>query len=379
MAKPHLLLQGFRKANDHESAINNLLRLSTQRILLSVAFVRRSGVKLLETNLKQKSPQIVIYVGIRNGVTSVQGLLELLRTGVRVVAVDTGSVSNLFHPKLYLAVQRKSATLIIGSANLTTSGLNENIEASAVLVMDRKERHDKLFLASIIESFDSLQRQHPRHVFLLRHDRDVVALFRQGRLEDEELPSPRQGSSLRDVKGRDTLPKISLFKKGRRLPEVKPPRKAVLRRRMPNWVLVWTSKKLTERDLNVPTGSTTHSTGSMLFKKGALRNIDQRTYFRELVFQRLSWLPDPRPKLKHLERTQASFEISIKGINYGTFPLKLTHNSRKDSRAFKQLNAMTQIHWGDIRGIIAKRDLLGRELHLFRKDLEEPRFLIEID
>lgn len=39
--------------------------------------------------------------------------------------------------------------------------------------------------------------------------------------------------------------------------------------------LLWESGKLTQRDLNIPKGSNTNPTGSMLFKKGKTEDIDQ--------------------------------------------------------------------------------------------------------
>jgi len=52
-------------------------------------------------------------------------------------------------------------------------------------------------------------------------------------------------------------------------------------------LLIWESGKLTERDLNIPKGSNTNPTGSMLFKKGKTEDIDQRHYFRDTVFSAL--------------------------------------------------------------------------------------------
>src|SRR5690606_12756867 len=56
-----------------------------------------------------------------------------------------------------------------------------------------------------------------------------------------------------------------------------------------DWILMWESNGLTERDLNIPTGPNTNPTGSMLFKKGNMDDIDQRHYFREDVFVDLDW------------------------------------------------------------------------------------------
>jgi hypothetical protein len=40
---------------------------------------------------------------------------------------------------------------------------------------------------------------------------------------------------------------------------------------------------------------------------------------------------------------------------------------------------MTQVHWGKALSIVAKRDLLGRIMSLYRREGAPPEFLIEID
>lgn len=115
----------------------------------------------------------------------------------------------------------------------------------------------------------------------------------------------------------------------------------------------------------------------MLFKKGQSDDIDQRHYFRDTVFSGLTWTKDK--KLPHLERAEAEFEIRVKGVSHGTHRLKLTHNSSKTSKAYQQNNAMTQIHWGDAKEFIAKKDLLERTLTL-REIVGNPtQFILEID
>jgi hypothetical protein len=143
--------------------------------------------------------------------------------------------------------------------------------------------------------------------------------------------------------------------------------------------LVWESKALSERDLNIPTGTNTAATGSMGLKKGALDDdkIDHRHYFRDVVFAHLTWMPDPPPK--KWERAFANFELVVKNINYGVFNLKLSHNTDQNSISYQQKNFMTQLHWGDAKKYIAKSDLLGRILYLYRKDTNPPEFTIEID
>ena len=114
-----------------------------------------------------------------------------------------------------------------------------------------------------------------------------------------------------------------------------------------DFILVWESKALTERDLNIPTGATTHATGSMLWKKGATEDIDQRHFFRDVVFADVTWTRDA--KLPHYERGEADFTIVVKGLNYGTYRLRLSHNTSKTSATYKQKNAMTSVSWGPVR------------------------------
>jgi hypothetical protein len=66
--------------------------------------------------------------------------------------------------------------------------------------------------------------------------------------------------------------------------------------------LLWTSGPLSQRDLNIPKGSNTNPTGSMLFKKGKTEGIDQRHYFRDEVFSALTWTKDINEDTAHLER-----------------------------------------------------------------------------
>ena len=76
---------------------------------------------------------------------------------------------------------------------------------------------------------------------------------------------------------------------------------------------------------------------------------------------------------KHMERAHANFELVVKNLNYGVFNLLLSHNTNMKSASYLQRNFMTQLHWGDAKKFIAKNDLLGRTLYLYRKDTSPPR------
>ena len=86
------------------------------------------------------------------------------------------------------------------------------------------------------------------------------------------------------------------------------------------------------------------------------------------------------PNRRHLERAQARFRLVIRDVDYGIFTLRLSHNSRTDTRAYEQRNSMTQLHWGqEALPSIAREDLLGRIMFLYRDEGQADSFILEID
>src|SRR5439155_25227165 len=136
MATPEFILQGFTSTT-HIDALHRLFDLpDVQKVLVSAAFASEGGVERIEAHLIPHLACTIIFVGIRNGATSCQGLARLHRVVNELYTVDTGSRTVIFHPKLYLVRGRERARLIIGSANLTLAGLHYNIEAGMLLDFD---------------------------------------------------------------------------------------------------------------------------------------------------------------------------------------------------------------------------------------------------
>ena len=117
----------------------------------------------------------------------------------------------------------------------------------------------------------------------------------------------------------------------------------------------------------------------MLFGKGALDDIDQRHFFRDEVFADLNWQFDASARTRHIERAEARFQLVIRNVNYGIFTLRLSHNSRTDTISYEQSNSMTQLHWGEVRPIVAREDLLDRTMYLYRDSADTELFVLEID
>ena len=385
MAELNFILQAVTTAN-HAEAIRTLLSISQPtQVLVSVAFVRELGLNAVEAAIKPHAEKTKFFVGVRNDITSIQAIKRLLAMNVALYAVDTGSRNIIFHPKLYFAGNAEQASAIIGSANLTFGGLHNNIEASTLIRLDLSNAADKKFAEEASNAFSEMLNKHPQHVFLINDEQHADELFESGRLADEKvIPAPSITSGVKKGERDDLLPMklIKVFPPSMKSSAVKPistekPIAVISSIAAMTKYLVWESNILTERDLSIPKSEGTHPTGSMGWKKGAFEDIDQRHYFREEVFADLNWMPASPPS--KWERAYASFELVIKNLNYGVFYLKLSHNTDVESRTYAQNNFMTQLHWGDAKEHVAKRDLLGRILYLYRKDTHPPEFMIEID
>ena len=136
--------------------------------------------------------RVDVFVGIRNEITSKEGLLALLNAGVNLHYVDTGARNLVFHPKVYVARSETRAAVVVGSANMTLGGLNNNIESSVVLDLDLNHGGDLDFVESIVTEFEELVAEHPRHVARIEDAADVEELYRQGRVSDEASSSTPQ-------------------------------------------------------------------------------------------------------------------------------------------------------------------------------------------
>lgn len=388
MATAQFLFQAVRKES-HVEAVQWVLANRPEEILFSVAFARSHGVGFFVDELTSNAKNVECFVGIRNDITSYQALEILLRAGVKLFVVDTGSRTVIFHPKIYLSRTGDDGRAVVGSSNLTFGGMRNNIEASTVLELHGNDVKDREFLNDVFHGFSYLKNNHHEHVLELQTIDDLDQLLADGRLVDETV-STNSPAQVERRGNKDNVPLMSLnrhtptptVKRGRPGHLVDSVQVAGKDLVMPapqqtDYYLVWQSNALSERDLNVPSGGNTNPTGSMLWKKGAVEGVDQRHYFRDDVFGQAEWLIDP--KLPHYERAHVVFHIFTKGVYGGAYTLRLSHNTDNTSRSYQQNNSMTSVSWGPALHIVAQQDLLGRTMSLYRKDTAPPEYLIAID
>ena len=389
----NLLLQGVT-ASTHLDAVRTLLDIQNpDRIIISVAFMTHGGLSLVRESIARAADRTTILAGIRNGITSAQGLQLAVEMGCSIYAVDTGTRAAIFHPKIYFAYNPNEAQIIVGSANLTIGGLNSNIEASLCLAIDRSNPHGATLVDDVRGKFDEMMAEYREHVFRIPNEDLIQELLDAGRVIDESTRSQPVPSAVARNPNLDSISRMRL--KPRRISHPRPepfsiaqdgqgddevPFENVAESVRERWSLVWESRPLTRRDLNIPTGQNTNPTGSMLLSRGAMHDIDQRHHFRNNVFNRLAWNADAAPQRRHIERAEARFRLIIRDVDCGVFSLRLSHNTRTDTAAYEQRNSMTSLHWGaDVRPYVAREDLLTRTMFLYLDDEAQDYFILEID
>lgn len=382
MGNRRLIFQGITE-QDHLNELKWLLAISDPTdVIISTAFMRDSGLQLIEDEIKALSLKPTVFAGIRNGITTAQALEKSLALGCKTYAIDTGSTAVIFHPKIYLSANKDEIRLIIGSANLTRGGLNGNIEASLRMSLKVSETENKELLDDTKKKLSDMITDFPEHVLNVTSSSQVQELLTSGRLMDEAakiVRTPVGKSANRDL---DTISRIKLKTKAI-------PRKAVITPAAPKIIsptqsiavggtmtLLWEGSPLTRRDLNIPDNENSNPTGSSLLKKGN-SDIDQQTYFRQSVFSQLQWVADTKTSGKEL--AQAKFQLIIKSVDYGVHELTLSHDTRTDTATFKQHQPMTALRWGKTVSLIAKEDLLERTMRLYKSDTVDDLFIIEIN
>jgi HKD family nuclease len=361
------------------------------------AFASQAGINGLGqfiAEAKSHLKRIVVIVGVDQMATSKEALEALLALDIDAFVFYQPS-RTIFHPKIYLFEGNEKAELIIGSSNLTMQGLFSNVETSVLISVDNSLEDDKAIIEQVKSYFGGLfDFSDPNLQRLTQELIDILT-------EQKVIPTEEQRKELQDKseKIENTeleyiIPKIFPKRPIAKVPKEFRRKNSLRAKRQKQTVtpeilvktpvandeleLLWISKPLTQRDLNVPTGGSTNPTGSMLFTKGMLQDIDHRHYFRDIVFADLAWIFDLRPNSIHIERTTSFFRFMIEGEDCGEFELTLSHNSKTDSGAYLQKNSMTQISWGKAKEVIAKPELIGKICKLYAVASDLNRFVFEI-
>jgi len=379
--------------NQVSELLNSRARYS--RIVFVSAFVAlRTILRLRERLLLHIEDGAILRltIGIDLGGTSREVLEELLRWECETFVFHSTTVRATFHPKIYLFESATTATLFIGSNNLTDGGFYTNYEASTrydfELPVDAAE-FDRLIgpLTSFLN---------PQGVTVRQLDEDLIrSLVARGELPTEAEARQHRRNQLQgrvlgvsiptSPFGSITIPLPPLLPHNLRAEEPVEPRlpEPMGERALPTTEprqpgnLVW-RKTLPQTDaLQVREGS--HHVGGVRLTQARFENppgqrIDQTTYFRRL-FAEYSWEPEPG-RYGDQEHTFVPIRIIIRGRDYGIRNFEISH---KPSGEAGQANYTTILRWGrEFNPIILRENLAGAVFSLYETSEEYADFLIDI-
>lgn len=149
------------KINDHKAIILSELQ-NADEILLAVSYIRSSGVRILINSMHNKT--IKILCTLEMGITQLDALELLLQNGVDIKIYKTNGYGS-YHPKVWLFKNKKMASVIIGSANLSASALSYNTESS--ILIKNGNPIDNNIIKEAIKNFNYLWGQSNSYIIKL--------------------------------------------------------------------------------------------------------------------------------------------------------------------------------------------------------------------
>lgn len=365
------------------------------------AFASEAGVFGLSShiiNAKQNfqpPKKITLIVGIDQHGTSKEALEELKNLNVSSY-IFYQSEFPIFHPKIYLFESNHEVKLIIGSSNLTGTGLFVNVEGSLLIEFDYDDEEGQALLMQLKTYYKTLFDLTDPNLFQISDViiSDFVAKGivpdestrrRSFNIKSEELHQLQSNNINIPERRSARIPTSFPRKRSTSIVVITPiidtPNLTIISSENtlgnPNQqrVLVWQKRSLSQSDAQrVPEG--TKITGNLKLSQARFKlndlYIDQKTYFRNELFQNLAWV-QTKPNNSSYEEAFCTFNISISGNPIGILNLKLSHDS---FRVSSQGNTPTWLHWGNaLTPILRQNNITGKTLNLYTLDSS---FLIEI-
>ncbi|MBI5098794.1 MAG: hypothetical protein HZB30_06100 [Nitrospirae bacterium] len=136
---------------NHYKIIKQLINKS-EEIFVSVAFLKKSGLDLIMSDLEtalENNSKITIVCGLdfyQTEPDALKDIQKLTEKFTRCQLFINNTIGNItFHPKLYCFTTHSEVQLLVGSANLTKGGFQDNIEISLLQTIEKEStEYDQL-------------------------------------------------------------------------------------------------------------------------------------------------------------------------------------------------------------------------------------------
>jgi HKD family nuclease len=385
------------------------------------AFASQKGVNGLKeaiTKSKEHIKHFSVIVGIDQNGTSKEALEALLNWDIGANIYYTSSPI-IFHPKVYIFNGKDKSQIIVGSSNITKTGLFQNVEASLKVDINKPDPDGEELIKQVntyLEPFfegkmGNLQKLTPELIQQLV-DSGIIPTEaeKKKKTKQERISLKEKQDSAKMDAIKALFPTVPIqatpegFKAEKPTIEEKPivetePQKIVLVPiREPTvpmiptvpvgttlvstapqdpWAvkgeLLW-EKILTRSDV-LQAKAGTNPTGCLRLTQGKFNFIDQTKYFREDVFGKLNWAVG-RTKPAYVEVATVNFYVKILGRDFGLQEFTIRH---KPSGEANQNNYTTSLSWGNFSNQITTTDLSEETIYLYAPQAgkNEP-FYIEI-
>lgn len=398
--KTTFLGQGF-ESSSADAIGNYLVKYLNQQDFHSFtgisAFASEAGIFGLSgyiESAKKFYKNLSLIVGIDLEGTSKEALEEILKLNIDSY-IFYQNEAPIFHPKIYLFEGDKEIKLIVGSSNLTSSGLFRNVESSLLLEFDINDPEGTALLKTLKDYYNALFDFSDPNLFKI--SQAVIDDFTAKKIVPDEIERKKFYSIKKSLANPPAAPNVNILTIPKRntakIPDIFPakPRGAASGKATtpsnsaglpitgqtgtviaaapivpPPRVLVWQKPSLSQSDAQfVPAG--TNGTGNLKLSQARFKVngivIDHNTYFRNQVFQSLNWART-KPTSATYEETICNFDITILGTSYGVQALKLSYDTVRISN---QANTPSWLHWGNsLMTILQQINVTGRTLNLYK-------------
>ena len=325
---------------------------------------------------------MTIITGIDQGGTSYEALAKLVSLQVNSFVFHSSSPP-IFHPKCYIFQGESRYRIVIGSSNLTRNGLFNNIENSIQVDFEDDDVEGVQFYDSIKLYYKDIFSEDSPNLQKLTVE-SIKEIEQLNLLPDTDKAARPEESVRKDPTVIEKIRALFPALKRRMFRGLKPDKPAKARASEPypetaqdisgavndNELILWSKVNLPASDVEF-TREGTNPTGRLKLVKAG-HDIDQTIYFRNEVFDSLSWQPRADSEK---EDASAIFRISIDGVIKGDFRLNIMHNPKGDAG---QNNYTTSISWKNVSEIIRKQDLRGKRLLLSKSSEPSYQFMISI-
>lgn len=191
----------------HKEFLLNLFK-KADKVIFAVGFLKPSGLNNIKEELKKfcadKTKYSTFYIGTGLGETdpdSLQSLFNIIKSNANHQLVLCSPDAGIFHPKIYVFISDRNATIVIGSSNLTQHGWVVNDEVSMALettVDSREYLQLNKYFKDLQKKYNSINVDGLIHRYKKERDEHINKFskppafrFRRKRTKNTRIDMPR--------------------------------------------------------------------------------------------------------------------------------------------------------------------------------------------